>query len=107
MSLQGPKPVVAQWRRTDFCFLPSADFLLLTWQGIFGGAFVQLRWALFMERTVDLSASAIGVAQFVSTHTGHEAVHTPGKESQQDMGWPLTSSGGASRTDQKVSRKVL
>ena len=44
---------VAQWRHTDFCFLPSADFLSLMWQGIFGGTFVQLRWALFTERTVD------------------------------------------------------
>ena len=25
----------------------------------------------------------------------------------QDTGWPLTSNGGASRTDQKVYRKVM
>ena len=58
----------AQWRRTDFCFLPSADFLSLMRQGVFGSAFVQLRWALLTEQTVDLSARQSAFVR-VATHT--------------------------------------
>ena len=59
---------VAQWRRTDFCFLPSADFLSFTRQGVFGSALVQLRWALLTERTVDLLARQSAFV-WVVTHT--------------------------------------
>ena len=53
-----------------------------------------------------LVVSAIGVLPNSYTRR-HEAVFAPGKESSQDTGWPLTSSGGASRIDQKVSRKAM
>ena len=53
-----------------------------------------------------LVGSAIGVTQFVNAHGTRGSSHTK-KESLQNTGWPLTSSGGASRTDQKVSRKGM
>ena len=54
-----------------------------------------------------LVGSAIGVAQLVNAHGDTRQVLHTRKESSQDTEWPLTTSGGASRTDQKVSRKVL
>ena len=53
-----------------------------------------------------LVGAAIGIAQFVNAHGTRGSSHTR-KESLQDTGWPLTSSGGASRIDQKVYRKVM
>ena len=64
------------------------------------------------EQAVDRWRSAIGVPLVVcvghrTRHTGTHTDSSPGKESSQDAGWPLTSSGGASRTDQKVYPKVM
>ena len=69
----------AQWRSTGFCsFFPSADLLSLGRQGVIGGSFVQLRWALLAERIVGGSASAIGVRVGVS-HTGTRGSFAPGR----------------------------
>ena len=59
---------VAQWWRTDFSLPSFRSSAIALQQGLSGGTFIQCRWALLTVWTVDLSASAIGVAQFV-THT--------------------------------------